>query len=384
MTDQPAGKDQRRGDLRELFWLFTKLGFIAFGGPAAHIAMMRDEVVVRRRWLTEQEFLDLVGITNLIPGPNSTQMGIHVGRVRAGWRGLIVAGVCFIVPAALITLALAVLYVEYGSTPQGEQIMYGIAPVIIAIIIQALWGFFRTAVKDWLTAGVGVAAFLLYFLAGVPEIPLLLGGALTVFLVGTVRWSNPAAVLPPLLPVGLVSLLPAVPPTAFVFLTFLKIGSVLFGSGYVLLAFLRSNFVDTGLLTDQQILDAVAVGQFTPGPVFTAATFVGYLMEGVSGAAAATFGIFIPAFVFVALISPFIPRLRSSPAAANLLDGVNVAALALMAAVTLQLGLEAVVDPLTAILALGALLLLLRFNLNSAWLVLGGGLVALASQYPVG
>lgn len=375
MKDRTPGS--RRDELWELFRLFTKLGFIAFGGPAAHIAMMRDEVVVRRRWMSEQEFLDLVGVTNLIPGPNSTQMGIHVGRIRAGWRGLILAGVCFITPAALITLALAVLYVQYGETPQGESLMYGIAPVIIAIVAQALWGFSKTAVKDWLTALVGAAAFLLYFLLRVPEIPLLAGGALVVFLARTPGRGEHAALLPIGAPVGLASALPAVPPVASIFLTFLKIGSVLFGSGYVLLAFLRSNFVEPGLLTEQQIIDAVAVGQFTPGPVFTTATFVGYLLEGLPGAVAATFGIFIPAFVFVALISPFIPRLRSSPVAADLLDGVNVVALALMAAVTIQLGLAAIVDPLTAALALAALFVLFRFRVNSAWLVLGGGVAGL-------
>ncbi|HZY66176.1 MAG TPA: chromate efflux transporter [Rubrobacteraceae bacterium] len=353
----------------ELARLFLKLGFVAFGGPAAHVAMMREEVVTRRRWMDDQEFLDLVGATNLIPGPNSTELAIHLGRVRAGWRGLLVAGACFIVPATLIVLFFAALYSRYGSTPEAERLLYGIIPVIIAVIARALWGLLRTAVKDRLTGTVGTAALVLYLL-GLGEIPLLATGALAVLLARSASYRlNGVAVLAP---IGLLQV-PSGLGGGSIFFSFLKIGAVLFGSGYVLLAFLRSEFVATGLLTEQQLLDAVAVGQFTPGPVFTTATFIGYLLAGVPGAVLATVGIFLPAFIFVALTGPFIPRLRRSPVASNLLDGLNVTSLALMAGVTWQLGRDAIVDLFSAILALAALGLLVRFKVNAAWLVLAGG-----------
>jgi chromate transporter len=382
----PTRSGKGGGELRELARLFTKLGFIAFGGPAAHIAMMRGEVVERRKWMGEQEFLDLVGATNLIPGPNSTELAIHLGRERAGWRGLIVAGACFIVPAAVIVLILAVLYDRYGTTPTAESLLYGITPVVIAIIAQALWGLLKTAVKGPLTATAGTAALALYLFAGVPEIPLIFGAALVVFLVDNARrrWGPAASVAP----VGLLALqLPAAATLGGVgslFLSFLKIGSVLFGSGYVLLAFLRSEFVEPGTLTEQQLVDAVAIGQFTPGPVFTTATFIGYLLQGFPGAIVATVGIFLPAFVFVAITGPFIPRLRRSPVLSSLLDGVNVASLALMAAVTWRLGRETVVDPFAALIGVVALVLLVRFRANSAWLVIGGGLIGLAYRALIG
>ena len=372
-----SGRSGSGNELRELARLFLKLGFLAFGGPAAHIAMMRDEVVTRRKWMTDQEFLDLVGATNLIPGPNSTELAIHLGRVRAGWRGLLVAGACFIVPAALIVLLLAVLYARYGSTPEAGRLLYGIIPVIIAVIAQALWGLLKTAVKGPLTAAVGAAALVLYLL-GIGEIPLLAAGAVILLLarVGLRLGRGTLSVVPLGLPLGLLQAssgfgLPGV------FFSFLKIGSVLFGSGYVLLAFLRTEFIASGRLTEQQLLDAVAVGQFTPGPVFTTATFIGYLLEGVPGAALATLGIFLPAFVFVALTGPIIPRLRRSPTMSNLLDGLNVTSLALMAGVTWQLGRNAIVDPFSALLTIVALLLLVRFKINAAWLVIGGGILGL-------
>jgi chromate transporter len=364
-------------ELRELARLFLKLGFLAFGGPAAHIAMMREEVVTRRKWMEDQEFLDLVGATNLIPGPNSTELAIHLGRIRAGWRGLLVAGACFIVPAALIVLVFAMLYVRYGSTPEVESLLYGIIPVIIAVISHVLWGLLKTAVKGPLTAVVGTVALALYLL-GVGEILLLAAGAGILLLAkaGVRLWRGTYAVVPLGLPLGLLQIssgfgLPGV------FLSFLKIGSVLFGSGYVLLAFLRTEFIASGRLTEQQLLDAVAVGQFTPGPVFTTATFIGYLLEGVLGAALATVGIFLPAFVFVALTGPLIPRLRRSPVMSNLLDGLNVTSLALMAGVTWQLGRNAIVDLFSASLTVVALLLLIRFKVNAAWLVVGGGVLGL-------
>ncbi len=380
-----AGTGDGRGEseeLWELFLLFTKLGFVAFGGPAAHVAMMRDEVVTRRKWMSDQEFLDLNGATNLIPGPNSTELAIHLGRKRAGWRGLLVAGACFIVPATLVVLVFAAFYARYGSTPAGQSLLYGITPIVIAIVAQALWGLLKTAVKGWLTGGVGVVALALYLFAGVPEIPLIFGGALLVFLVQNVRrrWSGASSFAPAGLPVGLLALqIPAaLGGLGSLFLSFLKIGSVLFGSGYVLLAFLRSEFVGPGLLSEQQLVDAVAVGQVTPGPVFTTATFIGYLLEGVPGAILATLGIFLPAFVFVAITAPFIPRLRRSPTFSSLLDGVNVASLALMAGVTWQLGQRIIVDPFAALIGVAALVLLVRFKVSSMWLVVGGGALGFA------
>ena len=370
--------------MRELFLLFTKLGFVAFGGPAAHVAMMRQEVVTRRGWMDDQEFLDLNGATNLIPGPNSTELAIHIGRERAGLPGLLVAGTCFIVPATLIVLAFAIAYKAYGSTPAGQSLLYGITPVVVAIVVQALWGLLKTAVKGALTAAVGTGALLLYLFAGVPEIPLLFGAALLVFAAENARrwWGRVAAMAPLGIPLGLLATVkaPAMGGILSIFWSFLKIGSVLFGSGYVLLAFLRSEFVGPGMLTGRQLLDAVAVGQVTPGPVFTTATFIGYLLGGLPGAVVATIGIFLPAFVFVALTGPFVSTLRSSPVLSSLLDGVNVASLALMAGVTLQLARETVLDPIAALVGVVALVLLLRFNINSAWLVIAGGVAGLAVQ----
>lgn len=370
--------------MRELFLLFTKLGFVAFGGPAAHVAMMRQEVVTRRGWMDDQEFLDLNGATNLIPGPNSTELAIHIGRERAGLPGLLVAGTCFIVPATLIVFAFAIAYKAYGSTPAGQSLLYGITPVVVAIVVQALWGLLKTAVKGALTAAVGTGALLLYLFAGVPEIPLLFGAALLVFAAENARrwWGRVAAMAPLGIPLGLLATVkaPAMGGILSIFWSFLKIGSVLFGSGYVLLAFLRSEFVGPGMLTGRQLLDAVAVGQVTPGPVFTTATFIGYLLGGLPGAVVATIGIFLPAFVFVALTGPFVSTLRSSPVLSSLLDGVNVASLALMAGVRLQLARETVLDPIAALVGVVALVLLLRFNINSAWLVIARGVVGLAVQ----
>jgi chromate transporter len=288
-----------------------------------------------------------------------------------------VAGACFIAPATLIVLAFAVAYERYGSTPAGASLLYGITPVVIAIVAQALWGLLKTAIKGPLTAAVGAATLVLYLHLNLPEIPLLFGSALLVFLADNARhrWGGAASVAP----LGFLALqLPAVGGSGSIFLSFLKIGSVLFGSGYVLLAFLRSEFVGPGMLTEQQLVDAVAVGQVTPGPVFTTATFVGYLLEGVPGALVATVGIFLPAFVFVAITGPFIPRLRRSPVLSSLLDGVNVASLALMAGVTWELGRATVVDPFAAVIVVVALVLLFRFKVNSVWLVVGGGAAGLA------
>jgi chromate transporter len=369
--------------LAELAKLFTRLGFTAFGGPAAHIAMMHDEVVVRRQWLDEQHFLDMIGAVNLAPGPNSTEMAIHIGSVRAGWRGLLVAGACFILPAVLIVLALAWAYVEYGATPQATALLYGIKPVIIAIVLQALIRLGQSALRGPLLIAAGVAVFALYLL-GINELVLLFGmGALVAAVTMARRGFAGQAALLPLLSLGALSA--AVEQAAAVsltqlFLVFLKVGALLYGSGYVLLAFLRNDLVvNLGWLTDQQLLDAVAIGQFTPGPVFTTATFVGYLVAGLPGALVATVGIFLPAFCFVAVLNRLVPAMRRSPWSAALLDGVNVAALGLMAGVTWQLGRAAIFDWLTALLAISAALALFRFKINSAWLVLAGGVIGLAA-----
>lgn len=374
------------GRVGEVARLFGKLGLIAFGGPAAHISMMHDEVVTRRGWLDDQHFLDLVGATSLIPGPNSTEMTIHLGYLRAGWRGLIVAGVCFILPAATIVLILAWLYDSYGMLPTAGWLLYGLKPVVMAIIVQALWLLGRKAVKGPLTAGVGLAVALLH-LWGWNIILLLLLAGVTVMLAQNgpqLRSDGGAggAVFPFSLPlaggaVRLASAQESAPVSLLtLFLTFLKIGSLLYGSGYVLLAFLRSDLVlNLGWLTDQQLLDAVAIGQLTPGPVFTTATFIGYLVAGLPGAVLATIGIFLPSFFFVAVSNPFIPRLRQSPWAGSLLDGVNVASLGLMAAVTWQLGAASLVDPLTVIMAVVALVLLVRYRVNTTWLILGAAAI---------
>jgi len=351
--------------------------------------MMRDEVVRRRGWLSEQEFLDMVGATNLIPGPNSTEMAIHLGHLRAGWRGLLAAGGLFILPAMVIVMAFAWVYVNYGATPEVAWLLYGIKPVIIAIVMQALWGLGKTAVKGPLTAVVGAGVLVLYFF-GVNEVLLLAAGGLTVLLANTGRrvWSGGGAGLFAL-PLALPTILPVSSTAApfslgLLFWKFLKIGAVLYGSGYVLLAFVRTDFVERlGWLTDQQLLDAIAVGQFTPGPVFTTATFVGYVVgfhAGIGGPLAAliaTVGIFLPSFIFVALLRRILPFARRSPAVGTLLDGVNVASLGLMAGVTWDLARAAVVGGWTAALMLLALVVVFRFRINSAWVVLGGGIAGL-------
>jgi chromate transporter len=354
--------------------------------------MMEEEVVRRRRWVTHEQFLDLLGATNLIPGPNSTEMAIHLGLVRAGWTGLLVAGACFILPAALIVTAIAWAYVRYGALPQVVAILHGVKPVIIAVVLQALWGLGRTALKTRLLWGVGAAAILLAAL-GVNELAVLFGAGTFVSGARWVAAERKAGVRPlvGLLAVGILLSLPVLLATRHaavtavgpgpLFLFFLKVGAVLYGSGYVLLAFLRDDLVDRWhWLSSAQLLDAVAVGQVTPGPVFTTATFLGYLLAGPLGALVATLGIFLPAFFFVAVSGPLVPRLRKSPMAGAFLDGVNVASLALMAVVTWQLGRAALVDPLTVALAIASGVLLVRFRVNSAWLVLAGVLVGLLAS----
>lgn len=384
MTCKPAHA------LRELAGLFLKLGTTAFGGPAAHIALMEEEVVRRRKWLTHDEFLDLLGATNLIPGPNSTELAIHIGQRRAGWPGLMVAGACFILPALLIVTAIAWVYGQYGKLPEATAVLYGIKPVLIAIVAQALWGLGKSALKTKLLGATGIIATAA-IVFGVNELIVLFGCGFALLAIRATKRRNNSPALGGIVP--LFANLPG-PSTAAaavtgvavatpfnlnaMFFFFLKVGSVLFGSGYVLLAFLRADLVERWhWLTESQLLDAIAVGQFTPGPVFTTATFIGYLLSGPTGALVATAGIFLPAFVFVAVSGPLIPRLRASPLAGAFLDGVNIASLALMAVVACQLGATALVDWLTVALAGITATLLIGWRINSAWLVLGGAAVGL-------
>ncbi len=366
------------GAASEVAGLFLKLGLTAFGGPAAHIAMMENEAVRRRQWLTREEFLDLLGIANLIPGPSSTELAIFLGCRRAGWRGLLLGGFCFILPAAVIVTTLAAAYVHFGTLPQVGALLYGIKPVIIAIVLQALWNLGRGAMKTPLLAVVGSGAVAAGICGINPLLTLLLAGMLVIFSrVPFSRSKNLAGFMPVLgftVPAGAASTSAATPFTLWkLFWVFLKIGSVLFGSGYVLLAFLHEDFVThRQWLTENQLLDAVAVGQFTPGPVFTTATFIGYILGGPLAAFVATVGIFLPSFILVAISGPIVPRLQKSPVARAFLDGVNVASLALMAVVTWRLGQTALVDWPAWVLAVAAAVLLLRYRVNSAWLVLGG------------
>lgn len=361
-----TGAHTKSAALKELAGLFLKLGTIAFGGPAAHIAMMEDEVVRRRAWLTREEFLDLLGATNLIPGPNSTEMAIHIGARRAGFPGLLVAGACFILPAMCIVMACAWAYVKFGKLPQVAGILYGVKPVIIAVVLQALWGLGKTAIKSSSLGLITVAAVAAVFF-GVNELVVLLGAGAVMVLTATAGRSGTTLLAVPL---------------GSLFLIFLKIGSVLYGSGYVLLAFLRSDFVERlGWLTEAQLLDAVAVGQVTPGPVFTTATFIGYILGGPLAAIVATVGIFLPAFFFVAISGPLIPRIRQSRVAGAFLDGVNAASLALMIVVTWQLARAAIFDVVTVILAVAAGVALIRYKVNSAWLVAAGAAVGLVKVF---
>ena len=361
-----------RTSLGELAGLFLRLGATAFGGPAAHIAMMQDEVVRRRAWLTDAHFLDLLGATNLIPGPNSTELAMHIGWERRRGAGLVVAGAAFIVPAMLITGAIGHAYVRYGTLPTARWLLYGVKPVMLAVVAQALWGLAPKAARTTGLRVLGALAAAAVAL-GVHELAVLLASGLAAAAMQARREEE----------TGLHQWLPLAPVAAGgaasavtlpgLFGVFAKTGSVLFGSGYVLVAFLRADLV-TRLrwMTEGQLLDAVAVGQVTPGPVFTTATFIGYVLAGPSGALVATVGIFLPAFVFVALSGPLVPRLRASPRAGAFLDGVNVASLALMAVVTAQLGRAALVDAPTVLVALACTAALVRWKVNATWLVLGG------------
>jgi|SRR5579863_1908636 len=373
-------KSQR---IREVAAYFLKLGLTAFGGPAAHIAMMREEVVKRRNWMDDRQYLDLLGATQLIPGPNSTEMAIFIGFFRAGCVGLILGGLCFILPAAVMVTVLAWLYVRFGQLPEVGSFFYGMTPVIVVIILQAVFELSKHTVKGPFIASVGIASIVL-FLSGLNPVLILLVCGLLVLSSryyrrlrnkGTQAWAF-------FLSGGTLSIVSG---TSFslplLFLIFLKIGAVLFGSGYVLLAFLRADFVENlRWLTDKQLIDAVAIGQATPGPVFTTATFIGFLLGGIPGALVATLGIFLPSFLFVAVMNPIIPRLRHSPILSGFLDGVNIASLGLMAGVAWQLCRSSLIDPFSVTTAIISLWLLFQRKINSTWLILAGGMMGLLSS----
>ena len=367
------------GRLGELFRLFVQLGFVAFGGPAAHIAMLEDEVVSRRGWMDRQHFLDLVGATNLIPGPNSTEMVLHIGYEQAGWKGLCVAGVSFILPAVLLTGLAAWAYVTWGTLPAVEPFLVGIKPAVLVLILAALWKLGQKAISGWelgvLAVGLAAAA-----LMGVNEILALLGGGLLGMLILR-RRAAPSTTAERWLPLLLQSTGPAAAAGAAAAKVslwklgwfFLKVGSVLYGSGYVLIAFLEGGLVqETGWLTQAQLLDAVAIGQFTPGPILSTATFVGYVIEGVPGAVVATVGIFLPAFLLVGLLNPLIPRLRASAWMSAFLDAVNAAAVALMLAVSVDIGRQVLLSVESMLVCGAAALAVFAFRLGSVWVILGG------------
>ncbi|MFL0648541.1 chromate efflux transporter [Cylindrospermopsis raciborskii] len=377
--------------LIELAKLFLKLGVTGFGGPVAHIAMIEDEVVKRRQWLTREHFLDLLGATNLIPGPNSTEMVIHIGYIYAGWLGLIVSGISFILPAVLITGVFAFIYVSYGSVPEFSPLLYGIKPVVLAIILNAVFGLSKKALKNKQLLIIAVLVALVTYFGKVNEvITSLLGGILGMIWLHNIAINSNKQTNLLITALTLGTTLPkvALTPTISIWqlgLFFLKVGSVLFGGGYLLIAFLQGELVDQyHWLTQQQLLDAIAIGQFTPGPILSTATFIGYIISGLPGAIVATVGIFLPSFLFVVLLNPVIPWLRKSPWTRSFLDAVNASTVALMIVTTLQiavktLGLERfpLLDLFSIFMFLIAAVLIIRFRINAQWLVLGGGLISI-------
>lgn len=363
--------------LKEIALLFLRLGLTAFGGPAAHIAMMQTEVVVKRKWMTDEHFLDLLGATNLIPGPNSTELAIHIGKERGGWAGLIIAGLCFILPAVFITGLLAFFYKEYGSLPTVQPFIYGIKPAVIAVIVFAVYPLAVKSSKTSFLIGLGIFSVIFSFFR-VSEIIVIFGcGLMAVIYEFLVRLqsknkTHTFGIFSVFIPVS-ASLIEL--SSTQLFLVFLKIGSILYGSGYVLFAFLDTELVQNGWLTAQQLTDAIAVGQFTPGPVFSSVTFIGYQIDNFQGALLATIGIFLPSFLFVALLNPVVRFMRSSVYFSHFLDAVNIASVAVIAAVCYRMGLSAVTDWRTMLIAVCSLLILLRFRtLNSAWIILGGSI----------
>lgn len=368
---------EHKATLKEIATLFLKLGIIGFGGPAAHIAMMQDEVVAKRKWLNEQHFLDLIGATNLIPGPNSTEMAIHIGHEKGGWKGLLLAGICFIFPAVFITGVFAFLYKSYGQIPEVQPFLYGIKPAIIAIILSAIFPLAKKSLKSVELILIGLLV-LLGSLAGLPEIYLMLGAGIFALMMADAR-SKKQKNINSLVPLGFLSigntgLLSAL--NAKLFWIFLKIGAILYGSGYVLFAFLDTELVSTGILTQQQLIDAVAVGQFTPGPVFSSVTFIGYQINGWSGAITSTIAIFFPSFVFVALLNPLVKKMRHSLLFSSFLDAVNVASVAIIVAVCYEMGKETINDWRTMLIAMLSIIVAFGYRkLNSAIVVLGGSIV---------
>jgi chromate transporter len=347
----------------EIFRVFAKLGIFAFGGPAAHVAMMEDEIVTKRKWMTKERFIDMYGFTSLIPGPNSTEMAILMGYHRGGMIGLIIAGLSFILPAVLIVLAFAFIYVNYGSIPVVAGLFDGVKPVILAIVLQALYRLSKSVLSSF-EKGLIFGAILALSFFGFSEIPLILIGASIYFIIKKLP-KNKSFVVEPM-------------SWFLVFLVFFKIGSVLYGSGYVLLSFLETEFVlRYGAITSQTLLDAVAVGQFTPGPVFTTATFIGYVIAGFPGAIAATIGIFLPSFLLVGFVFPWFEKLRKNPILSIVLDGVNVASIALMAAVTIKLGIATIVSWQSAIIFFVSAGLLIKTKINSTWLILAGAIIGI-------
>jgi chromate transporter len=390
---QPPIED-RPAALGEVAAVFARLGFTAFGGPAAHIAAMEDELVTRRQWVSREEFADLVGAANLIPGPNSTELAMHLGYRRAGWPGLLIAGSCFIVPAVLLVWAIAFAYVRYGTRVEVRAMLYGIQPAVLAVVVQAIWRLKGSLARTGLGAALAVTAFT-GVLLGVSEIALLLGAIAVAVAVALAKPGSTAAPRHALSTGSSAPWLAVVPAatstvaalsTTGIFLSFVKIGSVLFGSGYVLLTFLRGEFVTRlGVLSEPQLLDAIAVGQVTPGPVFSAATFVGYLLGGHAGALAATAGIFLPAFVGVAITAPFVARLRASPLLSHVLDAANAVSLAFMASVVVLIGRGIAPSVVSLAILLTASAFLLFTRLGAGWVLLGGaaaGLVRLAFAAP--
>jgi chromate transporter len=363
------------GNIKELFRLFLRLGFTAFGGPAVHIAMMRKETVEKLNWFTNKHFTDLIGASSLVPGPTSTELAILIGKLRAGWKGLIVAGLCFILPAVIITGIIAWLYKLYGTSPNMQQYIYGIKPAIIVVIISALYPLAKASLKSIELGIIGITAIILCIL-GYNQLYILLGsGFLALAIAALKNKGTTASILPlTLLQVpasGIISLT-----NTRLFFTFLKIGAILYGSGYVLFAFLNSEFVQTGFLTRQQLIDAIVVGQFTPGPVFSSVTFVGYQISGIQGAILGTIAIFLPAFVFIGVLGNYILKLRSSKLFSSFLDAVNIASIAIILAVCYDLGKDSITDWRAIAIAFAACVTVILFRkLNSAWVILGGALL---------
>jgi len=372
-----VGKDN---NLKEVAGVFLKLGVTAFGGPAAHIAMMQQEVVTKRKWMSEEHFLDLIGATNLIPGPNSTEMAIHIGQERAGWKGLIVAGLCFICPAVIITLCFAWLYKEYGQLPQVQPFIYGIKPAIISVILSAVFPLAKKSLKTIPLWIIGISVLMLSFL-GINEFFLLFGAGIIAMLFAIIRQKNTTNSLIPLTLLQIRDFSSLSQSNIKLFLIFLKVGAILYGSGYVLFAFLDTELVGRGLLTRQELLDAIAVGQFTPGPVFSSVTFIGYQINNWSGALVATLGIFFPSFIFVALLNPIVKMMRGSKIFSSFLDAVNIASIAIIINICYEMAKDSIADWKTIIIAVLCIILMFTFKkINSAWIVMLGAFLGYILQ----